>query len=129
MTTSNEVASTSPSVASAALDASPPQSIPGHRLVLGLFVILAICVATMFTLFALSVRPEDREWLPTMLFRYLYMPVVATSLIVSIDAKRRARTGWWLYLVTAPVPGLNMVLAALWLLKWRHGDPVGRLQL
>ncbi len=122
MPTSNEVASTSPSAAAAALDASPPQSIPGHRLVLGLFVILALCVAAMFVVFAWSVRPEDRAWLPKMLFRYLYMPVVATSLIVSIDAKRLGRSRWWMLLVTAPVPVLNMVLAALWLLKWRHAQ-------
>ncbi len=89
-------------------------------MVLGFFVILAICVAVMFVVFAYSVRPEDRDWLPKMLFRYLYMPVVATSLIVSIDAKRLGRERWWMFLVTAPVPLLNMAMAAMWLLKWRH---------
>ncbi len=91
-------------------------------MVLGLFLILAVCVVIIFTLFGLMVRPEDREWVPTLTFRYLYMPVVATSLLVSIDAYRakwHAPYGWLLFFFTAPVPIVNIVLAAVWLLKWR----------
>lgn len=102
---------------------------PGHQVVLGLFAVLALCTVFVFTVFAAMVRPEDRDWLPELTARYLYMPVVATSILVSIDAYRRERSGWWVYLVTAPVPVVNVVLAALWILNWRHGGPVGRLGL
>lgn len=94
----------------------------GSRVVLTLFVILAACVVFIFTVFAAAVRPEDRHWLPELTFRYLYMPVVATSLLVSIDAWRlgwRAPRGWLLFFLTAPVPLLNIVLAATWMIKWR----------
>lgn len=95
---------------------------PGHQVVLGLFVVLGLCVVTIFTIFALAVRPEDREWVPELTARYLYMPVVATSILVAIDAWRAGRRRWWVFLVTAPVPVINVVLAAMWLLRWRADD-------
>ncbi len=108
--------------------ASSPSSQPdfagpevsGSRVVLTLFVILAACVVFTFTAFALAVRPEDRHWLPELTFRYLYMPVVATSLLVAIDAWRvgwNAPRGWLLFFFTAPIPLVNIVLAAWWMLK------------
>ncbi len=111
----------------AARSASSPSpfegpEVSGSRVVLTLFGILAACVVFVFTVFALAVRPEDRHWLPELTFRYLYMPVVATSLLVAVDAYRvgwHAPRGWWLFFFTAPVPLLNILLASVWLLRWR----------
>jgi hypothetical protein len=91
----------------------------GPTIVLGLFVVLAICVVIIFSLFGAMVRPEDRAWVPALMFRYLYMPVVVTSLIVGVDAYRHDRPGWWIFIATSPVPMINMLMVAMWLLKWR----------
>lgn len=110
-------------------DRAPEEGLDGPRVVLGLFVFLAACVVFIFTVFSLAVRPEDREWVPQLTFRYLYMPVVATGFLVAIDAYRLQRKGWWVYLLMAPVPFVNIVLDALWIMKWRHGEPVGPLRM
>lgn len=110
-------------MAVASSSASPPldsRERPGHQVVLGLFLVLALSVVFVFSVFAAAVRPEDREWVPELTARYLYMPVVATGLLIATDAYRLGWRRWWLFILTAPVPGVNVVLAALWLLRWRH---------
>lgn len=92
----------------------------GERVVLTLFAILAACVVVVFTVFSFYLREgELRAKMVPIVLRNLYLPVVATSLLVSIDAWRRGRSGWWVYFVTAPVPGVNVALAVLWLRRWR----------
>lgn len=99
----------------------------GVRVVLLLFVVLALSVVGAFALFYGSTRPEDRAFIVPVVLRDLYLPVVATSLLVAIDARARKRSGWWVYLVTAPVPGINVALAAAWLLRWRRAEAPPRL--
>lgn len=78
-------------------------------------------VVAVFSAFSFYVKEgELRAKLVLVVLRNLYLPVVATSVLVAIDAWRRGRTGWWLYFVTAPVPGLNVALAVLWLRRWRQ---------
>lgn len=117
MTASNPEAASSSSP-------SPPVSGPdgatGHRVVLWLFVALALSVIGAFWLFYGSTRPMDRAFIVPAVLRDLYLPVVATGILVAIDARSRGRSGWWLYLVTSPIPGVNVALSAAWLLRWRR---------
>ena len=109
-----------------------PGGTDGVRVVLLLFVVLALGVVGAFALFYGSTRPADRDFIVPVVLRDLYLPVVATGLLVAIDARGRGRSGWWLYLVAAPVPVVNVVLAAAWLLRWRRAEApprVGRWEL
>ncbi len=100
--------------------------VAGEKLILILFLILAASVVLVFAIFRAFVAAEEvREEIPMLIARNLYLPVVATSILVSIDAARHKRR-WWVYFVTAPVPVVNVVLAVLWLAKWRRdGGPMG----
>lgn len=109
-----------------ATDPSPPSSpgdragVDGAHVVLWLFLILAVSVVVVFAFFYADTRPEDRGFIVPAVLRDLYLPVVATGLLVAIDARSRGRSGWWLYLLASPVPGVNVALSAAWLLRWRR---------
>ena len=97
---------------------------------LWLFGILAASVVVAFAVFWEFTRQEDRAFILPAVLRDLYLPVVAWGLLTAIDARRRGRSGWWLYLLAAPVPGLNVVLCVQWLRRWRGSGPrVGRWQM
>lgn len=87
---------------------------------LALFAVLALGVIVAFALFYPSTRPEDREFIVPATLRDLYLPVVAWGILTAIDAHRKARSGWWIYLVASPVPPVNIVLNVQWLRKWRR---------
>ena len=109
-------------------DSSSPSSsldpdaggVSGEQFVLALFAVLALGVIVAFALFYPSTRPEDRAFIVPATLRDLYIPVVAWGLLTAIDAKRKERSGWWIYLVASPVPLLNIVLSVQWLRKWRR---------
>lgn len=124
---------TGPDAAPPATRPQGPTSIPeeperaGHRVVLVLFFILALCVIAVLTVFGAHSPESVQDEIPVLIARNLYIPVVATSLLVAIDARRRGRSGWWVYLATAPVPVVNVALAVAWLMRWRDRPrPVGR---
>ena len=103
--------------------AAPPDvsgGVDGVRVVLWLFVVLAVSVVVAFAFFYKDTRPEDRGFIIPAVLRDLYLPVVATGLLVAIDARQRGRSGWWWYLLCSPVPGVNVALSAAWLLRWRR---------
>jgi len=97
---------------------SSPSS--GTFVVLVLFAVLAVSVVATFALFSTSTRPEDRGFITEVVLRDLYLPVVAWGLLTAIDAKRLGRSGWWIYLIMAPVPVVNVVLDVQWLRRWRR---------
>jgi len=103
----------------------------GERVILLLFLVLGLSVVAVFTGFSFYL--EERELklkLIPIVLRNLYLPVVGTSALVAVDAWRRGRSGWWVYLLTAPVPGLNIALAVQWLRKWRDAPrPFARWSL
>lgn len=109
-------------------DSSSPSSsldpdaggVSGEQFVLALFAVLALGVIVAFALFYPSTRPEDRAFIVPATLRDLYIPVVAWGLLTAIDAKRKERSGWWIYLVASPVPLVNIVLSVQWLRKWRR---------
>ena len=87
-------------------DSSSPSSsldpdaggVSGEQFVLALFAVLALGVIVAFALFYPSTRPEDRAFIVPATLRDLYIPVVAWGLLTAIDAKRKERSGWWIYL-------------------------------
>ena len=104
---------------------SDPPGVSGEKFVLALFAVLALGVIGAFALFYPSTRPEDRAFIVPATLRDLYLPIVAWGLLTAIDAKRKQRSGWWLYLAMSPVPVVNIVLNVQWLRKWRRSP--GRL--
>jgi hypothetical protein len=117
----------------AALRASSPPppfhsdsaGVSGEKVVLWLFVILSLGTIAAFIAFYPSTRPEDRAFIVPATLRDLYIPVVAWGILTAIDAKRKGRSGWWIYLLMSPVPLVNIVLNVQWLRKWRRNP--GRL--
>lgn len=100
--------------------ADASEGVDGVRVVLWLFAVLAVSTVVAFAFFYNDTRPEDRGFIVPAVLRDLYLPVVATGLLVAIDARQRGRSGWWLYLLCSPVPGVNVALSAAWLLRWRR---------
>lgn len=110
--------------------ADDPNGVSGERVVLWLFAILALGVVVAFALFYPVTRPADRDFIAPAALRDLYIPVVAWGILTAIDAHRRERSGWWLYLVAAPVPLLNIALNVMWLRRWRRAPvQLGRWRL
>jgi hypothetical protein len=110
-------------------DDSTP-GVGGEKVVLWLFAILALGVIVAFIFFYPSTRPEDRDFIVPAVLRDLYIPVVAWGLLTAIDAWRRQRSGWWIYMICAPVPLLNIALSVQWLRRWRKSPKqLGKWQI
>lgn len=111
-------------------DPAAPLGVSGEKVVLWIFVILSIGTILAFAAFYPSTRPEDRDFIVPATLRDLYIPVVAWGMLTAIDANRRGRSGWWIYLVASPVPLVNIVLNVQWLRRWRkQPGRLGRFEL
>jgi hypothetical protein len=87
----------------------------GEKVILILFAVLALSVVVVFALFSFFLPdPELRRPVSLLALRYIYIPVIATTILVGIDAWRRQRSGWWLYVLRrwrqAPRPFLRWQL-------------------
>ncbi len=97
------------------------QSAPrGDRFIMGLFAVLAVATVAVLGLFASIVEPAYRQRIYIALVGNLLLPLIAAAVFAAIDAKRRGRNGWWIYLVAAPLPPLNLAMGIAWVVRWRN---------
>lgn len=100
-------------------DAADHREVQGDTLVVGFVLsLLAFTVVTFGTAWYF-LDPSDRGVLSFPFLRLVSSAVSAVVLLIAVGAYRKHRNGWWIYILLALVPVVNLVVAVAWFVRLR----------
>jgi hypothetical protein len=95
-------------------------------LILSLVAFLYVFVFTVYV----HLRGEDWRTLVVPVARLTHSAFLGLGALVAIGAYRRGRNGWWVYLVAAVLPVVQVLVPVLWFGRTRQREArLGRLTL
>ncbi|MGB0651681.1 MAG: hypothetical protein ACPGQL_00640 [Thermoplasmatota archaeon] len=94
----------------------------GARLILWLFGALSVATLVILLIFANTVEAQFRPRIYTALAGNLMLPLLAVAVFAGMDARRRGEPRWWIYLLAAPIPLVNLAAGLVGLKRARAQD-------
>lgn len=94
----------------------------GDVIILGLILSLFAFMLVVASTFKVHLQGEDWRTLVFPLARLSHSAFAGLGILVAIGAYRRGRTGWWIYLLLALLPVVQLVVPVLWFTRTRQRE-------